>query len=50
MSATEIDPGQGVAVFALPIPASAMAMITDCVERVYGTTLFYRQSLFMYST
>jgi len=37
MSATEIDPGQGVAVFALPIPASAMAMITDCVERVYGT-------------
>jgi hypothetical protein len=34
---SSIKPGQGVAVFALPIPVSGFPLITDAIERIYGT-------------
>lgn len=34
---TGIKPGQGFLALRLPIPVSAMALISDLVERVYGT-------------
>jgi hypothetical protein len=34
---TEIQPGQNVAVFALPMPVSSFAHLADVVERLYGT-------------
>ncbi len=34
---TEIEPGQGVAVFTLPLPMNGIAILNDAIERIYGT-------------
>jgi hypothetical protein len=33
----DIKPGQGVAVFRLPIPMNAIQLLNEAVERIYGT-------------
>jgi hypothetical protein len=37
---TEIKSGQGVAVFALPMPLNGVALINDTIQRIYGTGEF----------
>jgi hypothetical protein len=37
MSSFDIAPGEGVAVFRLPVPMNAFELVTDAIERIYGT-------------
>lgn len=37
MTSQEIKPGQGVAVFRLPMPMNGIELINDTLQRIYGT-------------